>query len=127
MRVFMRVQAGRGEQARRQCDEGGDHVAQQVHRPHRDADVARRQQVVAHVVDVAAPFGEAQEEIGEEAGAAEDEDLRRNAEKAASRPVARANCPAGTGTASWVMRRERTKPKTKEPVASVAKIAGTSA
>ena len=33
----------------------------------------------------------------------------------------------GTGTASWTMKRERTSPKTKLAVASVANTAGTSA
>ena len=44
-----------------------------------------------------------------------------------TRPRVSTQFCGGTGIASWPMSWERTKPKTKAPLASVAKIAGTSA
>ncbi|MPL88388.1 hypothetical protein SDC9_34408 [bioreactor metagenome] len=76
-----RLQAARGQDPGGEGDERRDHVTQHQHRPHRHADIARRRRVVARVIDIAPPFGEAQEDEGGKGETGEDEDLERHVGK----------------------------------------------
>ena len=79
------------------------------------------------IVDEAAPFGEAQEERGKEGESREDEDLDAARREAHARPASSTQCPAApawhpAGSAASAHSRRR-----RQPLASVTKIAGTSA
>ena len=107
------MQAGRRQHAGGEGDQRRDHIAQHHHRAAPECPCCAPPPDCRPSVDVAAPFGEAQEQ--EQAGTQRPAKMNTSTGTSRKRtpPSSSTQWPGGTGAASCRISCERTKPKTK--------------